>query len=96
MILSERERRILAEIERQFADTDPRLARSLRAGATSRTAWTRAGWAAISVLAVLSALLCAALMLIGPAIVAALLGATTYYFRPRLPPSRTEPTDQSR
>jgi DUF3040 family protein len=84
MILSERERRILAEIERQFMDTDPRFARTL--STPSRTLWTRSGCAAVTVLACLSALLCAALFLIGPAIVAVLLATATHHLRKRLPP----------
>jgi hypothetical protein len=95
MILSERERRILAEIQQQLAATDPRFARAMRRGA-SDGACSRAGCAAVTVLAGLSALLCAALLLIGPAIVAALLAAAAQYLRMQLPRRSQHPPDRSR
>jgi hypothetical protein len=85
MILSEREQRVLAETARQLAATDPRFARAMRRGTPSATVWTRTGCAAVTVLACLSALLCVALSLIGPAIVAVMLGTATYYLRTQLP-----------
>ena len=88
MILSERERRMLVEIERQLTVTDPRLARMMRLGRRSTTAWTRRARDSVTALAWLSALLCAALFLIGPAVVAVLLATASHHLRtPR--PSRT-------
>jgi hypothetical protein len=85
MILNERQQRILAEIGRQLATTDLRFARAMRRGTPSATVWTRTGCAAVTVLACLSALLCVALSLIGPAIVAVMLATVTHYLRPQLP-----------
>ena len=85
MILSARERRILAEIERRLADTDPRFVKAMCRDTSDATEWRRTGCAAITVLAGLSALLCAALLLIGPALLAALLA--THYPR-QTPPTR--------
>jgi Protein of unknown function (DUF3040) len=81
MILSERERRILVEIERQLAATDPRFTRVMRRGTRCATAWRRRGCDVITVLACTSALLCAALSLIGPAAVAVLLATASRYLR---------------
>ena len=87
MILNERERRTLVEIERQLTATDPHLARTMRLG-TPSTTWTRRACDSVTALACLSALLCAALFLIGPALVAALLATASHHLRtPR--PSRT-------
>jgi Protein of unknown function (DUF3040) len=94
MILSERERRVLAEIERQLTDTDPRFARAM--GTPSGRTSTRMACAAVTVLACLSALLCAALSLIGPAIVAALLATATHYLHTRLSPRTGPAPDRSR
>jgi hypothetical protein len=96
MILSERERRILVEIERQLAVTDPRFARVMRHGTWSATAWTRRGCDSVTVLALLSALLCAALSLIGPVAVAVLLAAASHYLRTALPSRTRHLPDRSR
>jgi hypothetical protein len=88
MILSERERRMLVEIERQLTATDPQLARTMRLGTRSTTAWSRRACDSVTAIAWLSALLCAALFLIGPAVVAALIVTASHHLRtPR--PSRT-------
>ena len=84
MILNERERRMLVEIERQLATTDPRFARAMRHGLRSATAWTPRRWDAVTGLACLSALLCAALSLIGPAVVAVLLATASHHLRTSL------------
>jgi Protein of unknown function (DUF3040) len=86
VVLSERERRVLAEIERDLCDSDPRLARSMRNGLTGAAKWTRAGCDAVVVVAGLSALLCLSLSLIEPAVVAALLAWAAFVLRTRLPP----------
>lgn len=77
MILNARERRILTEIERQLGATDPRFARAMRRG-TGRGR-NRLGGNVVTVLAGLTAVFCAALLLIGPTLVTALLAAATYY-----------------
>jgi hypothetical protein len=88
MILSERERRMLVEIERQLTVTDPHLTRMMRLGTRTTTPWTRRARDSVTALAWLSALLCAALFLIGPALVALLLATASHHRRtPR--PSRT-------
>src|SRR3954462_6268404 len=87
MILSERERRMLVEIERQLTVTDPQLARLMRLGTRSTTAWTRRACDSVTALARLSALLCAVLFLIGPAVVAVLLAPASHHLR-RPRPSR--------
>ena len=88
MILNERERRMLAEIERQLTAADPHLARTMRLGTPRTTTWTRRACDSFTALACLSALLLAALFLIGPALVAALLATASHHLRtPR--PSRT-------
>jgi hypothetical protein len=86
MILSARERRILAEIERRLADTDPRFVKAMCRDTSGATVWTRRGCTAVTVLAGLTALLCAALLLIGPALVAALLATATHYLGKHRPP----------
>jgi hypothetical protein len=96
MILSEREQRILAEIERQLAVTDPRFARVMRRATPSTTAWTRTGCDAVTVLACLSALLCVALSLVGPAIVAVLLATAAHSLRTQLPSRTPHPPGRSR
>jgi hypothetical protein len=96
MILTEREQRILAETGRQLAATDPRFARAMRRGASSATVWTRTGCAAVTVLACLSAVLCVALSLIGPAIVAVMLGIATHYLRTQLALQAQHASDRSR
>jgi hypothetical protein len=85
MILNERERRILAEIQRQLAATDPRFARAMRRGTPDSTAWTRV-CDVLTLLACLAALLCLTLSLIGSAIVTVLLATATHYLRTRQPP----------
>jgi hypothetical protein len=87
MILSARDRRILAEIEQRLLDTDPRFVDAMGRDTTDETAWTRGGCTAVAILAGLTALLCAALLLIGPALVAALLATTAHYLRQYLPPA---------
>jgi hypothetical protein len=87
MILSARDRRILAEIEQRLLDTDPRFVYTMGRDTTDETAWTRGGCAVVTLLAGLTALLCAALLLIGPALVAALLATTSHYLRQHLPPT---------
>jgi hypothetical protein len=88
MILSERERRMLVEIERQLTVTGPRPARMMRLGTRSTTAWTSLARDTVTALAWLSALLCVGLFLIGPAVVAVLLATASHHVRtPR--PSRT-------
>jgi Protein of unknown function (DUF3040) len=89
VVLSERERRVLAEIERDLCDSDPRLAKTMRDGVTGTAKWTRAGCDTIAVVAGLSALLCLALLLIEPAVVAALLASAAFSLRTCLP-LRTE------
>ena len=81
MILSERERRILVGIERHLAATDPRFVRVMRYDTRNAAAWTRRGCDVVTVVACLSALLCAALSLIGPAAVAVLLATASHYLR---------------
>ena len=81
MILSERERRVLIEIERRLAATDPRFARVMRHGTRSAIPWRRRGCDSVTVLACLSALLCAALSLVGPAAVVVLLATASHYLR---------------
>ena len=85
MILSARERRILAEIEQRLAATDPRFIKTMCP--SDGTGWTRRGCAAVAVLAALTALLCAALLLIGQALVAALLAAAACYLGKHSPPA---------
>jgi hypothetical protein len=80
--LSERERRVLAEIERQLSDDDPRFARSLRDGWQTGAGFTAAGCDAVAVAAGLTALLCLSLVLIGPAVVACLLAVVAFLLRP--------------
>lgn len=96
MILSARERRILAAIERRLADTDPRFVKAMHRDTSNGTGWTRMGCTTVTVLAGLTALLCAALLLIGPALVAALLATATHYLRKRLPPGTQRAPDRSR
>lgn len=86
MFLSERERRVLAQIEREISLTDPRFARSMRHGLPGPARWTHTGCNAVVVAAGSSTLLCLALALIGPAVVAGLLAAVTLYLRVHLPP----------
>ncbi|MBV9922921.1 MAG: DUF3040 domain-containing protein [Pseudonocardia sp.] len=87
MILSARDRRILAEIEQRLADTDPRFVYAMGRDTPDETGWTRGGCTAVAVLAGLTALLCAALLLIGPALVAASLATTSHHLRRYLPPT---------
>ena len=88
MTLSERERRMLVEIERQLTVTGPQPARMMRLGTRSTTAWTRRARDSVTATAWLSALLCVALFMIVPAVVAVLLATASHHLRtPR--PSRT-------
>jgi Protein of unknown function (DUF3040) len=85
MILSARERRILSEIERRLTNSDPRFVTAMSCEAAEETGWTRRGCTVVIALACPTALLCAALLLIGPALVAALLASATLYVRRHLP-----------
>jgi Protein of unknown function (DUF3040) len=86
MILNARERRILTELERKFNETDPRFVRAMRRSTRHDPGWNRAGCNVVTVLAGLTAILCAALLLIGPTLVAALLAAATYDIPRHFPP----------
>jgi Protein of unknown function (DUF3040) len=83
-MISERERRALAEIERQLTGADPRFAKAMSRGTPRGTMWPDAGCLAVIVLACLSALLCLALGLIGSAAVAVLLAAAAHQVRVRM------------
>ena len=80
-MLSERERRALGDIERALCCTDPRLARALRGDTAGRARWTRTACSVVGVVASLSALVCVALLLIGPAVLAVALAEVAFLAR---------------
>ena len=80
-MLSERERRVLGDIERELCSTDPRLARALRGDAAERARWTRTACSVVGVVASLSALVCVALLLIVPAVLAVALAEAAFLAR---------------
>ncbi|GAA5173044.1 hypothetical protein GCM10023321_73820 [Pseudonocardia eucalypti] len=72
-MLSERERQVLGEIERTVTASDPALASLLGASRPPRAFnWNRIAYDAVTVLAVLSAMLCIALGAFGAGMVATL------------------------
>lgn len=102
MPLSEHEERILAEIERQLADEDPRFASGRRSLRGPFSSWSRTlrlrlaiGLAVVGVLSVLGLAVNIAFGIVGIAMIfaAVLVGATAVRER-FLPPSAGPPDDQ--
>lgn len=83
-MLSERDRRTLAEIEHQLA-ADARFAAALgragRPGSRRAERWARRGYDAMIVLSGLTAVLCFALLLVCAGTVAVLLAGVACYLR---------------
>lgn len=87
-MLSEREQRALRQIEQQIVADDPQFVATMRNLRVRRTGrWSiRRSHDVIVVISGLSALLCMALSLAGPAAVAILLAVVTFALRPRAVP----------
>ncbi|MCE0765999.1 DUF3040 domain-containing protein [Pseudonocardia kujensis] len=82
-MLSERELRVLREIEQHTAREDPRFATSMRRPLTAWQSQLAACYDALSVVAVLTAVLCLLLGLLGAGLTAALLAVGATVVRPR-------------
>ncbi|MEN3301501.1 MAG: hypothetical protein V7633_3559 [Pseudonocardia sp.] len=89
-MLSEREHRVLREIEHRVAETDPRFAASMRRSISARRRRAALPYDAVVVVAVLSAVLCLELSVNGAAVVAAVLAVVMFFLRPRRRPARTD------
>lgn len=90
VMLNERERRVLSEIERRTAVHDPTFAATMRRAPRDPSI----AYDVVIALAGASALLCGLLTLPGPGFVAALLAAVAAWWRPR-PPLRELSGDQA-